>query len=230
MQDFRGNPQAASALAEFLGFEPVPNPQDQLAGPLTAGLRQFFRQRDDKFGVHQLFRVGRQKAQPGDVGLFVGVLSDWGSRPSDRARPRRRIARALVEQVPERRSLALLVPPPNHPRRESELVFPRTPVQESGQGGVSTVTSIRAHLELDNPTRFHRDLLRGLRIPSGTNLLQISRQWQQEFSVERVTARFYQEYTAVRDRMYKAFLSRNGGHPSFESLVLQRRFLKLVSF
>ena len=78
--------------------------------------------------------------------------------------------------MPERRSLVLLVPPPNHPSREAELVFPRTPVQESGQGSGSTVTSIRAHLELDNPTRFHRDLLRGLRIPSGTNLLQISRQ------------------------------------------------------
>ena len=104
LQNFRGDPQEASALAEFLGFEPLPNPQDQLAGPLTAGLRQFFRQRDDKFRVHQLFRVGRQKAQPADVGLFVGVLSDWGSRSSDRDRPRRRIARALVEQVPERRS------------------------------------------------------------------------------------------------------------------------------
>ena len=93
LQDFRGNPQAASAPAEFLGFEPVPNPQDQLARPLTAGLRQFFRQRDDRFGVHQLFRVGRKKAQPADVGLFVGVLTDWGSRSSDRDRPRRRIAR-----------------------------------------------------------------------------------------------------------------------------------------
>ena len=63
LQEFRGDPQEASALAEFLGFEPLQNPQDQLAGLLTAGLRQFFRQRDDKFGVHQLFRVGRQKCR-----------------------------------------------------------------------------------------------------------------------------------------------------------------------
>ena len=218
LQDFRGDPQEASALAEFLGFEPLPNPQDQLAGPLSGGLRQFFRQRDDRFGVHQLFRVGRQRAQPADVGLFVGVLSDWGYRSSDRDRARRRIARALVEQVPERRSLALLVPPPNYPRKEAELVFPRTPIQESGQGSSSTVTSIRAHLELDNPTRFHRDLLRGLRIPSGANLLQVSRQWHQEFSVERVTTRFYQEYASVRDRMVKAFLSHNLEHPYIKKL------------
>ena len=218
LQNFRGDPQEASALAEFLGFEPLPNPQDQLAGPLTAGLRQFFRQRDDRFGVHQLFRVGRQKAQPADVGLFVGVLSDWGSRSSDRDRPRRRIARALVEQVPERRSLALLVPPPNHPRREAELVFPRTPIQESGQGSGSTITSIRAHLELDNPTRFHRDLLRGLRIPDGATLLDVSRQWQRLFSVERVTTQFYQEYSAVRDRMAESFLTRNRDHPLLKTL------------
>ena len=218
LQDFRGDPQEASALAEFLGFEPLPNPQDQLAGPLTAGLRQFFRQRDDKFGVHQLFRVGRQKAQPADVGLFVGVLSDWGSRSSDRDRPRRRIARALVEQVPERRSLALLVPPPNHPRREAELVFPRTPIQESGQGSGSTVTSIRAHLELDNPTRFHRDLLRGLRIPDGATLLDVSRHWQSLFSVERVTTQFYQEYSAVRDRIAESFLTRNRDHALLKTL------------
>ena len=32
LREFRGNPQEASALAEFLGFEPLPNPQDQLAG------------------------------------------------------------------------------------------------------------------------------------------------------------------------------------------------------
>ena len=218
LQDFRGDPQEASALAEFLGFEPLPNPQDQLAGPLTAGLRQFFRQRDDKFGVHQLFRVGRQKAQPADVGLFVGVLSDWGSRSSDRDRPRRRIARALVEQVPERRSLALLVPPPNHPRREAELVFPRTPIQESGQGSGFTVTSIRAHLELDNPTRFHRDLLRGLRIPDGATLLDVSRHWQRLFSVERVTTQFYQEYSAVRDRIAESFLTRNRDHALLKTL------------
>ena len=60
LQDFRGDPQEASALAQFLGFEPLPNPQDQLAGPLSAGLRQFFRQKNDRFGVHQLFRAGCQ--------------------------------------------------------------------------------------------------------------------------------------------------------------------------
>ena len=65
---------------------------------------------------------------PAEAGLWVGVLSEWGYRSSDRDRSRRRITRALVEHVPDRRSLALLVPPPNDSRREAELVFPRTQI------------------------------------------------------------------------------------------------------
>ena len=54
-----------------------------------------------------------------------------------------------MEHVPDRRSLALLVPPSTDPRREAELVFPRTQVGSSN----GAVTSVRAHLDLDNPTR-----------------------------------------------------------------------------
>ena len=218
LKNFHGNPQEAGPLAEFLGFEPVSNPQDLLAGSPSLGVRQLFHQNPDNFGVQQFFRVGRRDAEPSEVGLFIGVLSDWGYRSSDRDRRRRRISRALVKQVRERRSLALLVPPADDPRKEAELVFPRTPLQASEQSTSPTVTSIRALLELDNPTRFHRDLLRGLRIGREANLLQVSRQWQQEFSVERVTTRFYQEYAAVRDRIVDAFLLRNKDHLSLKNL------------
>ena len=78
-------------------------------------------------------------------------------------------------------------------------------------------TSVRAHLDLNNPTRFHRDLLRGIQIPSGASLLDISRLWQKEFSVERVTTKFYQEYAAVRDRIADAMLVHNQDHPAVES-------------
>ena len=115
----------------------------------------------------------------------------------------------------DRRSLALLVPPPGDDRREAELVFPRTQVGSSK----GAVTSVRAHLDLDNPTRFHRDLLRGLRVPPGANLLDVSRAWQQEFSVERVTTRFYQEYAAVRDRVAEALLANNRDHPVVKSFT-----------
>ena len=114
-----------------------------------------------------------------------------------------------MEHVPDRRSLALLVPPPTGPRREAELVFPRTQVGATN----GAVASIRAHLDLDNPTRFHRDLLRGLRIPPGASLLEVSRLWQQQFSVERVTTKFYQEYAAVRDRIADADAGPQPGPP-----------------
>ena len=122
---------------------------------------------------------------------------------------RRRVARALVEHVTDRRALALLVPPPTDARREAELIFPRT--QIGGSSGA--VISVRALLDLEEPTRFHRDLLRGLRIPPDGSLLDISRTWQQEFSVERATTRFYQEYASVRDRMAEALMAHNPDHP-----------------
>ena len=206
---FGGDPRHAEGLAAFLGFEPISNPEDRLAGALSGGLKQFLRGRGDGgFGVSELYRVGSRKADPAEAGLWVGVLSDWGYRSSDRDRSRRRITRALVEHVPDRRSLALLVPPPTDPRREAELVFPRTQVGSSN----GAVTSVRAHLDLDNPTRFHRDLLRALQIHPGANLLEVSKTWQQQFSVERVTTTFYQEYAAVRDRIAKALLAHNQDH------------------
>lgn len=214
LEDFGGNPQRAEDLAAFLGFEPISNPEDRLAGALSGGLKQFLRGRNDGgFGVSELYRVGGRKADPAEAGLWIGVLSDWGYRSSDRDRSRRRITRALVEQVADRRSLALLVPPPTDSRREAELVFPRTQVGSSN----GAVTSVRAHLDLDNPTRFHRDLLRGLRISPGANLLDVSRLWQHQFSVERVTTKFYQEYADVRDRIAKALLDHNQDHPVVKS-------------
>ena len=216
LSDFGGDPQKAGVLAEFLGFEPISNPEDRLAGALSGGLKQFLRGRGDGgYGVSELYRVGSRKADPAEAGLWVGVLSDWGYRSSDRDRSRRRITRALVDHAPDRRSLALLVPPPTDQRHEAELVFPRT--QIGGTNGA--VTSVRAHLDLDNPTRFHRDLLRGLRIPPSANLLEVSRTWQQQFSVERVTTNFYQEYAAVRDRIAKALLAHNQDHSVVKSFT-----------
>ena len=216
LSDFGGDPQRAEGLAEFLGFEPISNPEDRLAGPLSGGLKQFLRGRGDGgFGISELYRVGSCKADPAEAGLWIGLLSDWGYRSSDRDRSRRRITRALVEHVPDRRSLALLVPPSVDPRREAELIFPRTQIGGSNGG----VTSVRAHLDLVNPTRFHRDLLRGLRIPPSANLLEVSRTWQQQFSVERVTTKFYQEYASVRDRIAEALLAHNQDHSVVKSFT-----------
>ena len=47
LSDFGGDPQRAGVLAEFLGFEPISNPEDRLAGALSGGLKQFLRGRGD---------------------------------------------------------------------------------------------------------------------------------------------------------------------------------------
>ena len=219
LREFGGNPQQAQSLARFLGFNPIPNPEEQLAGPLTAGIKQFFRSREDQFGVSEFYRVGSQTTHPSSAGLWVGVLSNWGQRSLDRDRARRRIARALVEQVPERRSLALLVPPTGESTGEAELIFPRTPLQDPDNPSSQTVTTVRALVDLNEPTRFHRDLLRDLVIPKQATLLEVSRLWQQHFSVERVANKFYKEYTEVRNRMADALRESNPQHPIVPSLT-----------
>ena len=209
--EFRGDPQRTAGLADFLGFEHISNPLDQLGRNRRSALKNFFHSpRGDNFGVDQLYQVGNVDAVPASVGLWIAVLTNWGHRSSDRDRSRRRLARAMVQQTSDRRALILLVPPIEDRRYEAELVFPRTSVGESTR---SSVSSIRAHLDLKNPTRFHRDFLRALRIPSGATLIDISRLWERQFSVERVTTRFYQEYAEVRNRIADALLVHNPDHP-----------------
>lgn len=217
LQEFAGNPQQAGGIAEFLGFQAITNPVDQLADPAAAALAAFFGSQQDYFGVKELYRAGRQEAVPAAVGLWIAVMADWGRRSGDRDRARRRISRALVEHVPERRNLAILTPPAGDRSREIELLFPRIPTA-AGEASGKTVTSIRALINLDNPTRFHRDLLRDLQIKPGATLADLLARWQEQFSVERVANRFYQEYAAVRNRIADALRQANRNHPVIATL------------
>ncbi len=215
LKQFVGDPQRATPIASFLGFKPIASPEDQLAGPLRGGLRWFFAQRSDNFGVHELYRVGSYDAKPGSVGIYVAVLTEWGLRSTDRDRPRRRIARSLVEQVPDARSMVILVPNEIERRhtKEAEFVLPRSAAAVGrGADGAAAVSSVRALVDLEQPNRFHRDLLRDLVLWPGASLLEVSQHWQKIFSVERVTTRFYDEYRKVRDRMADALLSHNADH------------------
>ena len=215
LRAFGGDPQRAGPLASFLGFQPVTSPEDQLAGPLRGGLKWFFAQRSDRFGVKELYRVGSYDADHGSVGLWVAVLTEWGRRSTDRDRARRRIARALVERTADARALAVLVPNELERRhlREAEFVLPRS-AAAVGKGAQTptAVSSVRALVSLDRPTRFHRDRLRELVIQPGESLLDISLKWQREFSVERATTEFYQKYMQVRDRMACALREHNRDH------------------
>jgi len=99
------------------------------------------------------------------------------------------------------------------------LIFPRTAVSDTGSNSSETVTSIRALIDLNSPTGFHRELLAELRIPDGARLADISRLWHEKFSVERVTTRFYKEYASVRDRMADTLLKHNQDHPVIQQMA-----------
>lgn len=210
LKQFGGDPQRGDRLASILGFEPLHVPVDLLGGRATP-ISSFL---DARFGVSELYRAGGIDTGTGSVGLYIAVLGDWGARSSDRDRPRRRTARALVEYQQDARSMFIMVPNALQKRREAEFVLPRSTADLRKQSASSTVVStVRALISLDEPTRFHRELLRDLAVRPGASLLDISRQWQKAFSVERVTKVFYQEYAKVRDRVAEALIALNPDHP-----------------
>lgn len=211
---FGGDPQKATALASVLGFQPSHTPADLLGGRMTP-LNQFL---DARFGVRQLFRVGAINVDSGSVGLYVAVLDDWGNRSVDRDRSRRRVARALVELERDARSLFIMVPNALQTKREAELVLPRSAADLRGQKGGGVVSTVRALIDLQGPSRFHRDLLCEISISPGTSLLGISQQWQRAFSVETATRKFHQEYAKVRDRIFETLKAANPSHPVISTL------------
>lgn len=207
---FKGDPQRASALASILGFEPSHSPVDLLGGQATP-LNKFM---DARFGVNQLYRIGVINTDTGSAGLYVATLNSWGGRSSERDRPRRRLARVLVEYQKDARAILVMVPNQLVTTREAEFVLPRSSADLRKETAAHNVIgTVRALVDLEDPSRFHRELLRDLAVRPGTSLLEVSQQWQRAFSVERATKKFYQEYTIVRDRLAQALKEANAQHP-----------------
>ena len=225
LREFAGDPQRAQGIAGFLGFEPVAYPEDALSGNASSGLGHFFGVQQDifQFGVKEFYRVGTREADSTDIGLWVGVLEDWGQSSADRDRPRHRIAEALVEHIQEPHSLAFMTPPAGHPRSEAELVLPRTLESAPHQGPRQVVGSTRATLDFANPSDFHCNLLTNLKLPKQPSLLGVARQWQAQFSVERVASKFYTEYATIRNHMAQALLDCNPNHGVVAGLRPEQR-------
>ena len=217
LREFRTNPVHATGLVGFLGFDSIAEPADEISSQAHSPLREFFCSRSDKYGVGELYRIGIRDAEPSSVGIWVGVLSDWGQSSSDRDRPRRQIAKALVEQVAEQHNLAILTPPAADPRTEAELIFPRA--TNPGSSANQTVASVRALVDLNNPTPSQVELLRDLQIPKQASLFDVSRRWQERFSVDRVATRFYRDYAEVRNRVADALKTCNMDHPVASTLL-----------
>jgi len=210
LKEFGGDPQRADSLASVLGFEPSQAPADLLAGHATP-LNRFL---EARFGARGLYRVGGIATDTGSAGLYVAVLDNWGARSSDRDRPRRRVARALIEYaVQDARHMFVMVPSALLKQREAEFVLPRSTADVRKHGSPSGVIStVRALVDTEKPSRFHRELLCELAIRPGASLLHISQRWQKAFSVERVTRDFYQEYAKVRDGLAQTLSAFNRDH------------------
>ena len=212
----------AGAFAEVLGFEPIASPVD-LLGPASGQtpLLGFVAERDDYFGVQSLFRVGSYQAGPVSVGLYVAELHEWGRRSSARDRARRRVARATVMHTDDARALIVLAPqqPERAVQPEIEIVLPRVRTDSDNRSAFGTV---RALVDTSDPSRFHRDRIRELRLEPRLALAQVVDRWRRAFSVEEVTRTFYTEYAAVRDRIAQALAGHNPNHSEVRGTERQR--------
>ncbi len=209
---FGGNPRRAQAFAALLGFQPAAAPVD-LLGPSSGStpLREFVAARDDAFGVASLFRVGGYRAGSVPVGIYAAELHAWGQHSSARDRARRRAARAVVQHAPDARALLVLAPQEQERRvqPEIELVLPR--IRMDGPSD-RAFTTVRALVDTQSPSRFHRDRIRELALDPGLTLAQVADRWRRAFSVELVTRAFYTSYAGVRDGVAHALKSRNPRH------------------
>lgn len=115
-----------------------------------------------------------------------------------------------MEHAPygDRRWLIALVGGLDH---DVELVLPR--VREEKRG----VATVRALVQADDPTYFHLKLLEDLTLAPGMSLQEISRKWNEAFSVERVTKRFYLEFRELRNRIADELVRLNGDIPAIAS-------------
>ncbi len=204
MLEFAASPTSSAALPAVLGLNPVPAPSDVLhdrTQPISAALSAV---------AEGLYRVGAVDTDMGSAGFYVVPLREWGARSADRDRARRRVAKALVEHAPysDRRWLIVLVGGLDH---DIELVLPR--VREEKRG----VATVRALVQADDPTYFHLKLLEDLTLAPGMSLQEISRKWNEAFSVERVTKRFYLEFRELRNRIADELVRLNGDIPAIAS-------------
>jgi len=202
--EFAANPTSSAALPAVLGLSPVSAPSDLLhdrTQPISSALSPV---------AEGLYRVGALDADLGSAGFYVVPLREWGARSVDRDRARRRVAKTLVEHAPygDRRWLIALIGGQDH---DVELVLPR--VREERRG----VATVRALVQADSPSHFHLALLADLALAPGMSLQEISRKWNEAFSVERVTKRFYLEFRELRNRIAEELVHRNANIPAIAS-------------
>jgi len=198
--------KSAVALVEELGFKPIRNPVNLIPTGADTPLA-----RELGEGIGRLYRAGEKLVGGPTVGIYLAWLDHWPERSAQRERYRRRLAKALtVHQAQiDPRFLIILADDSAEPRREIEIVYPR---QREG----ATASTVRATIELDDPTRYHRDLLRELSLAGVTSLKEVIRRWNAAFNVEKVTESFFREFQGLRDAIAEALIISNPGNPALE--------------
>jgi hypothetical protein len=199
-------PDSAEPLAEALGLRPIRHAANLVAqkGVPT----ELAKQLSDY--VDGFYRVGEADLGEGTtVGMYLAPLNEWLPRSSDRERHRRKIAKALVEhQQQDARWIAILLDS-RGASEEAEFVMPRLrPGADIG--------TIRAGVNLRAPNRYHAGLLEDLTVPGGASLKDLVARWNEAFSVERVTKRFYEEFRVLRDRLIDALHECNADNPALK--------------
>jgi adenine-specific DNA-methyltransferase len=199
-------PDSAAPLVNALGMRHIRTAVDMVGkfGPPS----ELKEQLPDYVGA--FYRVGEADLSDGStVGVYLVPLREWAPRSSDRERYRRKVAKALVEhQQQDARWLAILLDPRGK-SREAEFVMPRV---RPGAG----VGTVRASVNLREPNRYHCELLEAMTVRSGASLGAIVKQWNEAFSVERVTKRFYEEFRVLRDQLIDALLEYNADNPALK--------------
>lgn len=214
--DLSANWEHSRALASALGMTPIKNPINLAAGSNATATILSGR-------VSELYRVGEASAGGGaTAGLYLAFADEWHQRSAAREPYRRKVARALVEnQQQDGRWLCVLL---DGARQfgEAEFILPRR--REGSPPG-----TVRAFVNLRDPSRFHVELLAGLDTSGAANLAALSRRWNETFSVEVVTKRFHEEFRELRDHFVATLIKANPGHPRLQGLD-PKKDLALLAF
>lgn len=200
--DLHASGEKSPKLAAVLGMTPVPNPVNRAAG--SGELQALLSGR-----VGHFYRVGEATLSGATAGLYLAYADQWHARSADREPYRRKVARALVEHCQQDGRWICLLLDGTHQSSDAELILPRR-----RQGGAPG--TIRASISLTDPSHFHLERIAGLYAGGAASIAALSRQWNDEFSVEVVTRRFHEDFRALRDRFVADVVRANHSNPALQ--------------
>ncbi|MEX0781884.1 MAG: hypothetical protein WD557_04480 [Dehalococcoidia bacterium] len=205
--DLHQNRQQSPEFARALGMRAISNPTN-LAGDPSSEVAQALEGK-----VSEFYRVGEASLGGATAGLYLAYLDQWSDRSAEREPYRRRVAKVLVERMAnDGRWMCVLLD--HGAQTNAEVILPRR--REGAPPG-----TVRAMVNLKDPTHFHLSLLADLDTGRATSLAQLSRQWNEAFSVENVTKKFHEDFRKLRDRLVLALVHSNPDNSAIAGRLVQ---------